>query len=159
MTMPVLAALHVPTAAEFAQVTDAIDAAQGAWPTYTPSWWASAGTPSVGNGTLTGQYMKTGRTVHLSLTLIAGSTTTFGTAGAYWRFGLPTSHVAAAIASGVITALDPGGSEYGGVARIRDGWTYMELYRPVSGRWYNNNPWTMASGDDLNVSITYQTTA
>lgn len=60
-----------------------------AWVRYSPTWtsysptWASSGTaPSLGNGTLTGAYQQLGKTVHFSIKLVAGNTTTFGT-GSY----------------------------------------------------------------------------
>lgn len=46
----------------------------GAWVSWTPT----VGGWSLGNGTLVAAYAKTGRTVHLRITLTAGSTTTFG---------------------------------------------------------------------------------
>jgi hypothetical protein len=62
----------------------------GEWIAYTPSWTnEDGGTPSVGDGTLTGKYMKVGATVWVSVKLHIGSTTTYGTEGGAWVFGLP----------------------------------------------------------------------
>lgn len=52
------------------------------WESYTPSWNASTGTPSLGNGTTSGQFIKIGRTIIVMAAVTAGSTTTFG-AGTY----------------------------------------------------------------------------
>lgn len=67
----------------------------GAWEifyqegTYTPSWTASGTAPAIGNGTISGSYIKAGKKVTASVNLLAGSTTTFGTGK--WFFSLPTS--------------------------------------------------------------------
>lgn len=129
-----------------------------AWSTYTPTWTASAGTPSIGNGSLSGRYKKNGRTAHLAIQLTAGSTTSYGTAGAYWIFSLPAGHTAAATAVGTALGLDAAVSEYGGYCRLNSGGTTIELFKPVSGRWVNNSPWTFGNGDQLWISLTYETT-
>lgn len=59
----------------------------GAWQTFTPAWTAATTNPTLGNGTLVGRYMRIGRTVHVSITLTAGSTTNVGS-GTY-LFSLP----------------------------------------------------------------------
>lgn len=45
---------------------------------YTPTWTASTTNPSIGNGTLSGEYIQTGKLVTFWATITAGSTTTFG---------------------------------------------------------------------------------
>jgi hypothetical protein len=59
-----------------------------AWTSYTPTWTGTGGTPSIGNGTLAGRYIRTGKTVSLSIALVIGSTTNLATATA-WSFSLP----------------------------------------------------------------------
>lgn len=52
------------------------------WSTYAPVW-AAGTTPNIGNGTLVGRYtIAADKTVHFSIELVGGSTTTWGT-GAY----------------------------------------------------------------------------
>lgn len=136
-----------------------ISTSTSAWTPYTPTWTASAGSPSLGNGTLSGRYKKNGRTVHLALTLTGGSTTTYGTAGAYWIFSLPASHTAAFTASGAVNAVDTGVLDYTGFCKIVSGATTLELFKSTSGRWVNNSPWTFGNTDVLNASITYETTS
>ena len=58
-----------------------------AWQTYSPTWTTSGTQPSIGNGTLTGRYIKIGRLVFCKIFFQAGSSTTFGTGG--WLFALP----------------------------------------------------------------------
>lgn len=57
--------------------------------TYTPTWTSSGTAVALGNGTLTGHYLKIGKLVFYSISLVAGSTTTFGT-GTY-NFALPVA--------------------------------------------------------------------
>ena len=54
-----------------------LDDVDTAWAAYTPTWGASTA-PSLGNGTLTGTYMRIGKTVHFFINLTTGSTTTYG---------------------------------------------------------------------------------
>ena len=56
------------------------------WQTYTPSWSSSGTQPAIGNGTLTGSYVKIGKVVIFEMYFKAGSTTTFGTGNFYWTF-------------------------------------------------------------------------
>ena len=49
------------------------DLAGTAWTTYTPVWGATSGTPpAVGNGQLSGKYIKFGKTVTVNITMIMG---------------------------------------------------------------------------------------
>jgi hypothetical protein len=72
---------------------DMAKAASEAFTTYTPTWTTSAGSPAIGNGTLTGKYARVGKLVDFRIELVVGTTTTFGTAGATWRFALPVTPV------------------------------------------------------------------
>jgi hypothetical protein len=54
---------------------------------YTPNWSSTGTAPSLGNGTLTGQYTRNGNLVSFTIAFVAGSTTTFGTGS--WFFSLP----------------------------------------------------------------------
>ncbi|MFS8200470.1 hypothetical protein ACLVWQ_17510 (plasmid) [Streptomyces sp. CWNU-52B] len=86
----------VPAATMNTEIRDQFNSFFGAWTAYTPTWTTVTTPPSLGNGTLVGQYMKIGRTCHVVIMLTIGSTTTAGTGG--WRFALPAT--AATIASG-----------------------------------------------------------
>lgn len=145
-------------AEDLSPITNAVDNLLSSWTTYTPAWAASAGSVSLGNGTLTGRHKTVGKTVHLQVAWLAGSTTTYGTAGAFWTFGLPSGHVAAATAQGACTMLDVGVLEYGGICRILAGASVVELFRPVSARVLNNSPFTPGNGDSLSFSLTYEIT-
>ena len=58
--------------------------------TYTPTWTASGGTPTIGNGTLTGKYTVINNWCVGSIRLVLGSTSSIaGTTE--WRWSLPVS--------------------------------------------------------------------
>lgn len=125
-----------------------------AWGTYTPAWTASAGAPAIGNGSITGRYKETGRTFHITITLTGGGTTTYGTLGAFWRFGLPASFgVATTNFVGAWRSTDAGVQEYTGIACLDAGTDTIELFKEV-GRHGNNTPFTFGSGDTLKISMT-----
>src|SRR5688572_26599360 len=89
-----------------------------AWTAYTPTWTASAGAVAIGNGSLTGRYRQFGKTVRFSLQWVAGSTTTYGTAGAYWIFGLPAVGNVAQSYVFQLRMLDAAMLEYAGFASV-----------------------------------------
>lgn len=57
--------------------------ASTAWASYPVEWHASGTAPAVGNGSLSGYYVKHGRLVTARIMLNSGSSTTFGS-GFYW---------------------------------------------------------------------------
>ena len=72
------------------QLAETADAAIGvAWTTFTPVWTAASGTaPSLGNGSWDARWVKVGKTVHFSIVLLWGTTTTGGSGG-QWRLTIP----------------------------------------------------------------------
>ncbi|WP_371528369.1 hypothetical protein OG302_22265 [Streptomyces sp. NBC_01283] len=76
-----------------AEIRDQFNSFFGAWTSWTPGWLAEGGAaPTIGNGTLTGRYLKIGRTVDWVLQLSWGSTTAAGGGGGSenWMFVLPS---------------------------------------------------------------------
>lgn len=59
------------------------------WASWTPSWTATSVNPAIGNGTLIGRVIQTGKRVEGYISLVAGSTTTFGTGA--WIFSMPVT--------------------------------------------------------------------
>jgi hypothetical protein len=49
-----------------------------AWFPYTPAWTASTSNPTLGNGSIAGRYMRSGKSVFFAAEVITGSTTTYG---------------------------------------------------------------------------------
>lgn len=128
------------------------------WTTYTVSWTsASAPLPSLGNGTLLGQYRQPAysRQVWCRGILTWGSTTTGGTGG--WRFSLPVTAHADAVTYGMVGAtqmLDNGTIRRDGSILVLSTTTLL----PVSdgGDVSPTVPWTWATGDVLSWCIAYE---
>jgi hypothetical protein len=59
-----------------------------AWTTYTPTWTADSGTPTIGNGTLSGRYQTIGKTCFVQMYMVLGSTSNVSGTGT-WHFSLP----------------------------------------------------------------------
>ncbi|MFE4649275.1 hypothetical protein [Streptomyces sp. NPDC056707] len=141
-----------------------------AWTAYTPAWIAEIGSaPSLGNGTLVGDYLKVGRRVDFRILLTWGSTTTGGGPNANWNFGLPA--VPATAASWKLThrgiqliAAKSGGTQYSGTATLSA--TNGGVCRSFRDSFnLNSNAWdgdasspfaAWAAGDTLHISGTYE---
>jgi hypothetical protein len=128
--------------------------------TYTPTWSASGTAPSLGNGTLSGTYTKTGKLVVATIAFTVGSTTTFGSG--VWRFSLPFNASTDALlnGAGAVFMLHTGSSFYTGVAKANGTANGIEVIVNGSGNQVGpTSPFTWASTDQLSVTVTYQATS
>src|SRR5690606_12143876 len=128
---------------------------EGRWIDYTPTWGKQGGSsPSLGNGTLTGRYTRSGKECHFNLTLTIGSSTAFNSSTG-WTFTYPVGE-AARYWTAPVWMLDSGTLHYTGIAR-RQGSGVMEIV--VNG---NGNavgyiiPMGWAQNDVLSVTGTYE---
>lgn len=62
----------------------------GSWTPYTPTWTGAAVNPSLGNSTLTGRYKRLGKTVHVRIVLVIGTSGVTGGSGT-WSWSLPVA--------------------------------------------------------------------
>lgn len=140
------------------EIRDQFNSMFGAWTVYTPTWTASTN-PSLGNGTLTGRYMKIGRTVLCEIILTTGSTTTYGS-GQY-AFGLPVQAASSgvdAIGSARLTA----GATYIGTTFTASGSqtavpTFPGSSTPATGaNMTPTAPATLAAGHVLRLTVVYE---
>lgn len=98
------------------------------WTSYVPAWTCASGTaPAIGNGTLSGYYLKIGKIVWFRILLKAGNTTTFGNGGSF-RFSLPVNNslsiypdVAGNVCGSTVYHDISAGAIYYGLARIDSG--------------------------------------
>jgi hypothetical protein len=122
---------------------------------YTPTWTAAAVNPSLGDGTLTGKFVRAGRAVTDSFSLVIGSTTTTGT-GEY-AFTLSHTPKSSAKHCGSAVILDAGTVLY--IANIRsrsDGTKRANGFTNNAGTGLQqNSPMVWANGDTLDATITY----
>jgi len=136
-----------------------VDDLIGAWQSYTVSWTAATTNPSIGNGTLAGRYVQIGKTVICSISLVMGSTTTYGSGN--WSLSLPKTVVSVSVRYiGQFTIYDasPGGN-YAGNAMVGSNQSAINLFvRDQGGSGLNSTtPHTWASDDELFLTIVYET--
>ena len=124
------------------------------WQSYTPTWTGSGGSPSLGNGTLSGRWRRVGQNAEIQIAFTFGSTTNANSATA-WQFSYP-SGLAINTAS-----LADGGSSSQGSGLVLDSGTqyytavpiaistgirhYLSSTSPVGA----TTPMTWANGDNL----------
>ena len=127
---------------------------EGRWKTWTTTWAASSGTPTLGNGTLSTLYSQRGKTIHWRLYLAWGSTTSADVA-AMWTFTLPVTATAAQFpAAG--TLLDTGTSHYVVSPRLLST-TGFEIVVNGNGNPVGTNvPFTWANGDNMLLNGQYE---
>jgi hypothetical protein len=141
------------------EIRDQFNSMFAAWTAYTPAWTTSGTAPSLGNGTLTGRYMKIGRTVIVHINFIAGSTTTFGTGN--YNFTVPFA-AAAAGASLIGHAHLLGTARWVGQVVISPSATTCSAFFQVGTADTRVNfmtelrPETHASGDQLRLTLIYE---
>jgi hypothetical protein len=142
------------------EVRDQFNSIFGAWTSYTPTWTGATTNPVIGNGTLTGRYIKVGRTCTVSLLLIPGSTTTYG-AGTY-LFGLPFP-AASDVVSCLGSARISGGATWIGHMLVGSSATSANLTfsnTTTDTRGANmsdSKPETLAAAAQVRATVTYQT--
>lgn len=102
---------------------------QAAWDDYTPTWTAATTPPAIGNGTLTGKYLRIGKLIIVRITIVAGATTTQGTGGQ--SIALPVAAHATG-EQGLHLKLFTGSANYVGNANIAAGASTLQPYVPTS---------------------------
>lgn len=132
-----------------------VDARDVPFQTYTPSWTSSGTAPVLGNGTLTGRFVKRGSMVTASFRLIAGSTTTFGT-GTYF-FSLPFIPSTSLPQMGTALISDTGTAFFvGAVQTMSDGTARCQVTaHSATAQIGPTSPMTWANTDELRCTITY----
>ncbi|GGK24861.1 hypothetical protein GCM10011583_66170 [Streptomyces camponoticapitis] len=129
------------------------------WVAFTSAWTAATTNPVLGNGLRSGRRVLHGKTCHLSVRIVPGSTTTFGSGN--YSFSLPFPSANETV-------------EYTGTARLTAGSTYIgQTYAAANATTFTvtfptaatpanatnmspSTPATLASGHILRMSLTYQ---
>jgi hypothetical protein len=120
---------------------------------YTPTFATSGTAPVLGNGTLTGSYIRQGGEITYNIELTTGSTTTFGTGEL--RFGLPVLRATADVLEGAGWIGDDSGTRYVGVGQIPNAVQYVRLMRDTSGLVSGTSPVTWGTGDIIRITGSY----
>ena len=126
------------------------------WQSYTVSWTAATTNPSIGNGILSGRYIRVGNLVIATIYLSFGSTSSVGSG--IWLFSFPITPASDALncVSGSWGINDLGTNNFNGFVRY-GGATYITL--PYIGSPFYvgaNYPMTWASGDKLWAFFIYE---
>ena len=129
----------------------------GKWQSYTVSWTASTTNPAIGNGTLIGRYTQIGKTVMGTISLVMGSTTTYGSGG--WYFSLPKAVASNAFLTGNWVVVDASPLKfYAGLLRAYGNEDKISQFIRDAGLYWlaGITPHTWANGDSLRISFTYE---
>ncbi|MER7807929.1 hypothetical protein [Streptomyces sp900116325] len=143
-----------------AEIRDQLNSMFSAWTPYTPAWTAATTNPVLGNGSLTGQYIKIGRTCTATVILTMGSTTTYGSGN--YSFSLPFQ-AAAATVSYLGTARLGAARIWLGHVVVSSGGTVVTVTfdtSPTDTRgtnWTGAIPEALAATHTFRFSLTYQT--
>lgn len=127
--------------------------------TITNTGWSQASgvAPAIGNGTLTMNYVRTGRSVTVQLSLVFGSTTTAGDGAAPWTFTLPfvaTPNINADGMTGNAFDSSPTPTDFTVFGQIPGGGSLLNFGRNGAGV-RAGTPFTWGTGDRLVSSFTY----
>jgi hypothetical protein len=117
--------------------------------TYTPTWSASGVNPSLGNGSITGHYMKAGNMYLVKVKLTMGSTTTFGAGG--YVFSLPA--VATHTMTNTARAVDTGTGVAYGFCNVTG--SEVVAFTAAGASYSPTVPHTWASTDELEITVAY----
>lgn len=115
------------------------------------TWSAASVAPAIGNGTLTSNYDIVDGLCHYTISLKAGSTTTFGTGE--WSFSVPFAATVSTVGS--VWALDSGTAYYIGACRIVSGGTTLACYNNSASSFSPTVPFTWAADDELLITLAY----
>ena len=126
---------------------------QGAAIAFSTTWAGSVTNPAIGNGTLAALYHVVDRMVHFSVSMTAGTTTTFGTG--FWTFSVPIA-LGGSDLPGVARAVDTGVLNYPGIVTFASATTLNMLDDVTGVQWSVSTPFAWGSTDVGIVSIWYQ---
>lgn len=124
---------------------------------YTPTWTQAGGSPAIGNGTLQGTYQRTGGMMHVTVRLLAGSTTAFGVNTSGWTFSLPMpiSRQNNQVALGLVWATANGSYAPGGVATAGPGDQSFTISHTNGSLYRSDTPSVWTNADEIRVNISY----
>jgi hypothetical protein len=119
----------------------------------TPLWVSSGTSPSVGNGTLTGEYYQLGKMVWINIVLTLGSTSTIGTGN--YTFSVPSAPAAVSRGAGSARLFKVSGANV-----VLSPWfSAGNTITPdtTAGASFASTNWgTQSAGDQLTFSIVYK---
>ena len=141
------------------------DLVQRDWVSYAVAWSSSGTAPVIGNGILRGVYCQIGKTVHVRINLLMGSTTTYGSGT--WRFTVPVTADPLESASfyqvGSAMMIDESPAAlYPGTAFITAATGFIGVSTatggssPAASAITVTTPFTWTTNDSVHIQITYE---
>jgi len=128
---------------------------QGAWIAYTPTWGNTGTANTLGNGSLTGAYRISGRTLQFRETLTWGSTTAAGSGA--WTFTFPVTVGAGAAASAIpVIILDATVGNQVAVGKYFTATTWVPYSVAAPGGVTATTPMTWTVSDALSATGTVE---
>jgi hypothetical protein len=119
---------------------------------YVPTWTGSSTNPVIGNGTLSGVFSVHNGLCQVTIQMVAGSTTTFGTG--VWSFALPITNRSTLGVYGSARAFDSGTAYYVGVSEV--GSVAVQVtFDAATTQTQSTVPFTWTTGDNLYLTVTY----
>jgi hypothetical protein len=151
-----LLALAVETELARIDAAAAAAAAGTAFPTYTPVWTASVSNPTLGNGSISGEYHIDGKAVEITIILAIGSTTNLGS-GTY-AFSVPgaltLSQAAPYYGSALIRDQSAAAHTVAGVTPVSPSSpTTVELRYHGGNLVSGSSPIALATGDFIRIKV------
>lgn len=127
------------------------------WTAYTPAWTATTTNPVLGNGTMTGDYIKAGKFVVFRIRLTMGSTTTFGT-GTSYSWSLPFTAVSSSTGDpvGGSTLWDSSASSYFPQHAFLINTTGVGIAYENGNRVSPSSPLAWGTGDKIYIQGAYE---
>jgi len=119
---------------------------------YVPTWTGSSTNPVIGNGTLSGVYSVHNGLCQVTILMVAGSTTTFGTG--VWSFALPITSRSTLSVFGSARGFDSGTAYYAGVSEAGSV-SVTATFDATNTQAQSTVPFTWATADSLYLTVTY----
>lgn len=138
------------------EVRDFAAGVQATWDIYVPTVTGTTN-PSIGNGVLTGRYLRLGKTIICTIVMQMGSTTTYGSGT--WTITLPVASVWASqtdVSMGSAHLFDTSATARKGGQVFNVGQSTVQIVTDSATLVGTAVPWTWATGDVLSLNLVYE---
>ena len=138
------------------EVRDFAAGLQATWDIYVPTVTGTTD-PSIGNGVLTGRYLRLGKTIICTIVMQMGSTTTSGSGT--WTITLPVASVWASqtdVSMGSAHLFDTSATARKTGQVFNVGQSTVQIVTDSATLVGTAVPWTWATGDSLSLNLVYE---
>lgn len=138
------------------EVRDFAAGVQSTWDIYVPTVTGTTN-PSIGNGVLTGRYLRLGKTIICTIVMQMGSTTTYGSGT--WTITLPVASVWASqtdVSMGSAHLFDTSATARKTGQVFNVGQSTVRIVTDSATLVGTAVPWTWATGDVLSLDLVYE---